>query len=150
MTDTDYRISVTLKGNGQYDQPWVVVKGNSPAEINDTLLAIESSGVLTTVGRVAEAHKAHVAVGASLGATPVSPPPAAPQAVSGPPSAPAAPVQGPTDQGPPPGSGAVPSCVHGPRVYKQSKPGAAKAWAAYMCPLPQGRKAEQCAPEWVN
>lgn len=45
--------------------------------------------------------------------------------------------------------GPGPSCPHGNKVYKESKPGAARAWKAWMCPAPQG-DASQCKPEWIK
>lgn len=40
----------------------------------------------------------------------------------------------------------APTCDHGHRVWRESKPGAAKVWAGYFCP--QREKADQCQPHW--
>jgi len=37
------------------------------------------------------------------------------------------------------------SCKHGARVYRESKPGAPKAWKGYFCPSPKGTP-DQCEP----
>lgn len=43
------------------------------------------------------------------------------------------------------GFSASPVCPHGPMKLKQSKPGAARAWSAWMCDTPQGTP-DQCKP----
>jgi hypothetical protein len=60
------------------------------------------------------------------------------------PPAPAQPVPGAV--GP---AGAPPMCAHGVRQFRTSKPGAARAWQAWMCPTPKGTPG-QCDPEWIN
>ena len=40
----------------------------------------------------------------------------------------------------------APKCDHGHRIWRESKPGAAKVWAGYFCP--QREKADQCQPHW--
>jgi hypothetical protein len=39
-----------------------------------------------------------------------------------------------------------PKCDHGHRVWRESKPGAAKVWAGYFCS--EREKANQCQPHW--
>ena len=41
----------------------------------------------------------------------------------------------------------APMCPHGQMVYRESKPGAAKSWKAYMCPAPKGTPGA-CEPQW--
>lgn len=41
----------------------------------------------------------------------------------------------------------APTCVHGPRQLRTSKPGAAKTWSAWMCPTAKGTVG-QCEPIW--
>lgn len=44
------------------------------------------------------------------------------------------------------GYNSSPTCAHGkPMKLKQSKPGAARAWSAWMCDTPQGTP-DQCKP----
>jgi hypothetical protein len=43
----------------------------------------------------------------------------------------------------------APGCKHGPMIYRESKPGAAKAWRAYFCPTPKGTP-DQCEPQWIK
>jgi hypothetical protein len=40
-------------------------------------------------------------------------------------------------------------CAHGEMVFRESKPGAAKAWRAYFCPTPKGTQ-NQCEPVWLK
>ena len=40
----------------------------------------------------------------------------------------------------------APKCDHGHRVWRESKPDAAKKWAGYFCP--EREKANQCQPFW--
>lgn len=42
--------------------------------------------------------------------------------------------------------GGVPSCVHGPRVWKEGTSSAGKRWQAWMCPI--GKKGDSCDPMW--
>jgi hypothetical protein len=75
---------------------------------------------------------AQVVVAAGLTAAPEPP-----QFVPAPPQAPAqAPSSGP-------------ACKHGPMQFRESKPGAAKAWRAYFCPTPKGTP-DQCEPQWIK
>lgn len=41
----------------------------------------------------------------------------------------------------------APTCDHGARVFRTSKPGAAKQWQAWFCPQPKG--AVQCSAVWA-
>lgn len=43
------------------------------------------------------------------------------------------------------GGGMAPTCHHGPMKLRQSKPGAARPWSAWMCDTPQGTP-DQCSP----
>lgn len=43
----------------------------------------------------------------------------------------------------------APVCNHGARVYRESKPGAAKQWKAWFCPTAQGTP-DQCKPEFLK
>jgi hypothetical protein len=42
----------------------------------------------------------------------------------------------------------APQCKHGHRVWRESKPDAAKAWAGYFCS--QREKSNQCPPFWYT
>ena len=46
------------------------------------------------------------------------------------------------------GSVPTPTCPHGPRVYKEAKPGMG-TWKAWMCALSRGTPGA-CTPEWVK
>ena len=41
------------------------------------------------------------------------------------------------------------TCKHGNRTYRESKPGAPKAWRGYFCPSPKGTP-DQCEPVFVK
>ena len=40
-------------------------------------------------------------------------------------------------------------CKHGKLTYRESKPGAPKAWKGWFCPSPQGTP-DQCAPKFIR
>jgi hypothetical protein len=40
-------------------------------------------------------------------------------------------------------------CKHGALTWRESKPGAPKAWKGWFCPSPKGT-ADQCAPKFVK
>jgi hypothetical protein len=68
------KITVTVKEGTGFDAPWVVVSGDSVAEVRDHLGAVENSGLLADVGRVAAQFKGVAALGGTLGARPVEAP----------------------------------------------------------------------------
>ena len=41
------------------------------------------------------------------------------------------------------------SCKHGPLVWRESKPGAPKAWKGWFCPSPKNTP-DQCSPKFVK
>jgi hypothetical protein len=41
------------------------------------------------------------------------------------------------------------SCKHGALVWRESKPGAPKAWKGWFCPSPKGTP-DQCEPKFVR
>ena len=41
------------------------------------------------------------------------------------------------------------SCKHGALVWRESKPGAPKAWTGWFCPSPKGTP-DQCEPKFVR
>ena len=41
------------------------------------------------------------------------------------------------------------SCRHGVLVWRESKPGAPKAWKGWFCPAPKGTP-DQCAPKFLK
>lgn len=55
------------------------------------------------------------------------------------------PSPAPAANTPPPAPGA-PTCIHGARTFRSSKPGASKQWTAWFCPQPKG--ADQCEAIW--
>lgn len=74
----DGKISVTLKEGTGFDSPWIVVSGDTVGEVRDQLNAVEASGIIVDVGRVASQFKGVAALGGTLGARPVAAPNAAP------------------------------------------------------------------------
>jgi hypothetical protein len=49
----------------------------------------------------------------------------------------------------PVGATSANSCKHGDLVWRESKPGAPKAWKGWFCPSPKGT-ADQCEPKFVR
>lgn len=136
MSDSNARISVTLKGDGSYGAPWVVFHGDTVAEVRDAVEAAHAAGLFTATASAAVDYNASLTAAGIVGARPVGGPAQAA------PTAPQAAAQTPPGDGPP-------TCPHGTKVYKTSKPGAPRAWRAWMCPAPQGTP-DQCAPEWLK
>jgi hypothetical protein len=97
----------------------------SLATIQDTAALIGSvSAALGNAGNVQHAIQ-------SLGATPVAQPSAPVQQYSSPTSFPEG------------------SCKHGALVWRESKPGAPKAWKGWFCPSPKGTP-DQCEPKFLR
>jgi hypothetical protein len=97
----------------------------SLATIQDTAALIGSvSAALGNAGNVQHAIQ-------SLGATPVAQPSAPAQQYSSPTSFPEG------------------SCKHGALVWRESKPGAPKAWKGWFCPSPKGTP-DQCEPKFLR
>lgn len=46
-------------------------------------------------------------------------------------------------------AGGVDQCKHGARTYRESKPGTARPWRAWMCPTPKGTP-DQCEPNFIK
>ena len=57
-------------------------------------------------------------------------------------------VQAPQQQAAPAGPPA-PQCRHGAMTFRESKPGAPKAWKAWMCAAPKGTP-DACEPQWLR
>ena len=72
-------IVVTIKGDGTYESPWVVVHGNTVAEVADQIGAMQASGFFTLVSDAATQAKAEWVAHKGLGTTPVESPVAAAQ-----------------------------------------------------------------------
>jgi len=97
----------------------------SLATIQDTAALIGSvSAALGNAGNIQHAIQ-------SLGATPVAQPSAPVQQYSSPTSFPEG------------------QCKHGALVWRESKPGAPKAWKGWFCPSPKGTP-DQCEPKFVR
>lgn len=109
---------------------------------------------LEAVEGVATQIAALEAVFAGVTHNPSTNPPAYPQSAGNPPSSPSqgAPQSAPwapAPTSPSPGvQGAAPSCVHGPRRYKEGVNKQGKPYKAWFCPS-QDRN-NQCPPEWVR
>ena len=107
----------------------------SLATIQDSAALINSvSASLTSAGAVR-------ALAAGLGAAPVAAAPV--YAPAAPTYAPAQPVYTPAVE--------IPDgyCKHGQLVWRESKPGAPKAWKGWFCPSAKGTP-DQCEPKFVR
>ena len=134
--DFRYQLSIKLGPNGQdmlnvRASEW----GEFKAALDNVVLGSES------IAQVGD-HVRAVGVVQPLVQPVPSPPPFAPQQ-----AAPAQFPQAPAPQATP--GDPNQTCHHGARVYKTNKPGAAKVWAAWMCPAGQNDPT-RCEPNWVS
>ena len=101
------------------------VYANDPMDLQIQLNGLQqAAGLITEVGNAIGLSNAVATVTSILGATPVAT------------SAPAAVV-------------AEGHCKHGALVWRESKPGAPKAWKGWFCPAPKGTP-DQCAPKFLK
>lgn len=166
----DFKIQLSVKiGYGQ-DADMVNIRANTPeefaallqhAQVNADLVAATSARLKGAGAVVALTSPAQPTVAPVATPAAVTPPvatvapyiaPGGPTggAVTTPPAdyvpQPVAPVAAPQAAGP---AGAPPMCIHGARQFRASKPGAARAWQAWMCPTAKGTPG-QCEPEWIQ
>ena len=117
------------------DGTLVNIYAATPAELETQLATIQDSSALINSVSASLAQAGAVrALAQGLGATPVAAPVHA---------APAAPAYSPAI--------AVPDghCKHGELVWRESKPGAPKAWKGWFCPSAKGTP-DQCEPKFVR
>lgn len=151
MSDTKTH-TVTLKGAGN-GEPWLVLGGASVDDLEGQLQAAfpELADHLSLPEMVWAAHEMWAAVralhqgGLVDGRAPqgASAAPQGGQSGYGAPQGAPEPAQG--SQG---GSGPAPACQHGPRVWREAKPGSGKSWKGWFCPTRQGTP-DQCKPQFV-
>lgn len=127
-------ISVTFKGNGSFDQPWIVVHASTVSdalkEISDKAfgeLIKKAQQVGSFWSNLAGANSSNPAAASSSGGGGGERKGTPPKAVD-----------------PEPGEH---FCKHGEREYKSGVSGAGKAWAGWMCSEPKD-SSEKCAPQW--
>jgi hypothetical protein len=161
MSENNTGVTVTLKAGVGFEVPWIVIHAES---VDDALRQIDSGPFATLAERTVAAAEffraAHnVKTGLAANSAPAQ---AAPAQQGWNTSAQAAPpafvpqaqpqqayAQAATQQAPPVQQGAGETCIHGAMKYKESAPGAAKTWKAWMCPTPKGT-AGQCEPIWLR
>jgi len=110
------------------DGTLINVYAANQAELEEQLTTVGDVATLiasTSKALGAQSAVAHVAQG--LGGTVIN--------------APAAPVS--------PLSLSLDQCKHGARTFRESKPGAPKAWKGYFCPTPKGTP-DQCEPNFAK
>lgn len=71
MTGRDYKLSLTLKGTGGYDHPWIVVKDDSVEGIQAQLSEAHEKDLFTAAGRAHAAFLRGMQLGSQLEATTV-------------------------------------------------------------------------------
>lgn len=125
----DGKVTFTLKGGAGYEQPWVVISGDTVEEAVGHLNA--ATAVLGEIQTAAALFR-----GAGSAAVLTVPTPTAQATAS-------AVAAGPAPTAPPV-SGRV--CAHGPRSRK-SGTSARGPWVAHFCSLPKGHP-ETCEPDW--
>ena len=114
------------------DGTLVNIYAATPAELEGSLATIQDTAALIGSVSAALGNAGNVQHAIqSLGATPVAQP-----------SAPAQQYQSPT-------SFSEGSCKHGTLVWRESKPGAPKAWKGWFCPSPKGTP-DQCEPKFLR
>ena len=122
VESTESVYTVTLKGGAGYEAPWIVVRGDNPAEVEENLDAL-TENLLQKVNDVASLFR-----GAGVVATPSLP----------------------HDQGATvtqhPASADLKTCEHGVRVRREGTNSKGK-WVGYFCALPKGTPGA-CAVEW--
>lgn len=166
MSD-NWKIQVSVKlphDNDNYRDTLVNLRADTPEELATILGWVE--GNAASITSAAQTIKASAGVaGAFPGPGTQNVQPGAVQHYQQ--AAAAPPEQGwpaPAQQGPPAWAGQqqapaqaapqaanqppAPACAHGPMQYRESKPGAAKTWKAWMCSAPKGPG--QCEPNWIR
>jgi hypothetical protein len=114
------------------DGTLINVYAATSAELETQLATIQdSSALINSVSASLASAGAVRALAQGLGATPAYAAPAAPAAY-------APPVQTPDGH-----------CKHGELVWRESKPGAPKAWKGWFCPSAKGTP-DQCEPKFVR
>lgn len=123
------------------DGTLINIYADSQAELESELTSLQDLSALigTTSGALSGTGGAASLVAAQLGARPVQHQQDEPAWATRP-AAPA-PVAAPT--------GEPNSCKHGAMVYRESKPGSARAWKGYFCPSPKGTP-DQCEPKFLK
>lgn len=120
------KVSVTLKGGSGFDAPWIVLYGDTPAEVASQMDE-ELAALATKTAKVAKFFQAQV--GPSQAGRPQ---PGKPEAAS---------------QAP---GGETKSCSHGEMVFRSGvNASTKKTWKAYFCPTPKDTPG-QCKPEFLR
>lgn len=155
MSDDNNGITVTLKAGTGFEAPWIVIHAS---DVRDAISQIDTGDFATLAERTvsaAEFFRGAHNVKKGLSAQPAETSnrqdgPSWSQQGSGGPAATSqgyAPAQ--QQQQAPAAPTDAKSCVHGPMVYREAKPGSGKSWRAYFCPTPQGTP-NQCKPEFLK
>ena len=145
MSDTQTGVTVTLKAGPGFESPWIVIHAESVADAKAQINQGEFAELAERTVAAAEFFRAAHNVKGGLAAN-------EPQQQAAPPVQQQSWSQqgsGQTQQQAPAQSGEGKRCAHGDMVFRESKPGAAKAWRAYFCPTPKGTQ-NQCEPVWLK
>lgn len=118
----DTKLQVNFKTS---DGTLINLYASSAAELESQLTAIQDTAALIASTSQALGGSSQVAY--------------ATQAFSATPVAAAAPAAAPAEG----------HCKHGALVWRESKPGAPKAWKGWFCPSPKGTP-DQCEPKFVR
>ena len=96
----DHKITLTIKGTGGYDHPWLVFGGDDAAEVQRLLSDAHENDLFTAAGRAHAAFLRGATLGSELEATttkvektPADAPASTPAAPASTPAAPAAPAE---------------------------------------------------------
>jgi hypothetical protein len=142
MSDTSENsaFTVTLKAGAHYENPWIVVRGETTEELLELLDALGKSGVVAKTVEVSIELQGVYAAAKGLPAVPVAVE-VAPTAISPTSPAPLALVpQAPV------AAQSGPLCQHGAMVPRSGTKNG-RNWSGWFCPTPQGTP-DQCSPQF--
>ena len=134
--------TVTLKAGAHYENPWIVVRAETPAEIIKHLDALGDFGVVAKTVEVSLELQGVYAAAKGLPAAPVAVE-VAPTAIAPTPTTPAQWVAAPQA---PVAVQSGPLCQHGQMVLRNGTKNN-RAWSGWFCPTPQGTP-DQCSPQF--
>lgn len=130
-------LTVTLKGGGDYNAPWIVVRADDPNEMEHYLSAVKER-LTTAVSDAARSFHAIWNVADGLGASSVQP---APQAQPQAPAAPASPWESAPAAPAAPAPAAAPAAQPGSSEPEVNKYGNTYEWGHPQAPMTPGGQA---------
>ena len=134
--------TVTLKAGAHYENPWIVVRGDSTPQLLMLLEDLGKSGAVAKTVEVSLELQGVYAAAKGLPAAPVAVE-VAPTAIA---PTPTTPAQWVPATPAPVAVQSGPLCQHGQMVLRNGTKNN-RAWSGWFCPTPQGTPA-QCSPQF--